>query len=50
LESQVLAAYLEGESYQEMANKLDCRVKSVDNALYRVKRKIEKALSESHRN
>ncbi|MCL5036866.1 MAG: RNA polymerase sporulation sigma factor SigH [Chloroflexi bacterium] len=47
LESQVLVAYLEGESYQEMAKKLDRHVKSIDNALQRVKRKIEKTLSDT---
>ena len=47
LESQVLVAYLEGESYQEIATKLVRRVKSIDNALQRVKRKIERTLSES---
>jgi RNA polymerase sporulation-specific sigma factor len=47
LESQVLVAYLEGESYQEMAKKLARHVKSIDNALQRVKRKIEKTLAEN---
>lgn len=41
LESQVLAMYLEGRSYEEVAERLDCNPKSVDNALQRVKRKIE---------
>jgi RNA polymerase sporulation-specific sigma factor len=48
LESQVLVAYLEGESYQEMAKKLSRHVKSIDNALQRVKRKIEKTLAETN--
>jgi RNA polymerase sporulation-specific sigma factor len=48
LESQVLVAYLEGESYQEMAKKLTRHVKSIDNALQRVKRKIEKTLAENN--
>lgn len=47
LESQVLMAYLEGKSYQEMAKDLDRHVKSIDNALQRVKRKIEKTLGET---
>jgi RNA polymerase sporulation-specific sigma factor len=48
LESQVLLSYLEGKSYQEMAKELDRHVKSIDNALQRVKRKIEKTLGEKH--
>ena len=46
LESQVLLSYLEGKSYQEMARDLNRHVKSIDNALQRVKRKIEKNLAE----
>src|SRR3974390_2518280 len=46
LESQVLLSYLEGKSYQEMARDLNRHVKSIDNALQRVKRKIETNLSE----
>ena len=45
-ESQVLLSYLEGKSYQEMARDLNRHVKSIDNALQRVKRKIEKNLAE----
>jgi RNA polymerase sporulation-specific sigma factor len=45
LESQVLLSYLEGKSYQEMARDLNRHVKSIDNALQRVKRKIEKNLA-----
>ena len=48
LESQVLHSYLEGKSYQEMAKELNRHVKSIDNALQRVKRKIEKTLGEKH--
>jgi RNA polymerase sporulation-specific sigma factor len=44
LEHRVLNAYLEGKSYQEMANELNRHVKSIDNALQRVKRKLEKNL------
>jgi RNA polymerase sporulation-specific sigma factor len=40
----VLTAYLEGKSYQEMANELNRHVKSIDNALQRVKRKLERNL------
>jgi RNA polymerase sporulation-specific sigma factor len=46
LESLVLASYLEGKSYQEMARELNRHVKSIDNALQRVKRKIEKSLTD----
>jgi len=44
LEHKVLTAYLEGKSYQEMANELNRHVKSIDNALQRVKRKLERNL------
>jgi RNA polymerase sporulation-specific sigma factor len=46
LESQVLAMYLEGRSYEEVAERLECNPKSVDNALQRVKRKVETHLAE----
>src|SRR5207302_4077800 len=44
LECRVLTAYLKGKSYQEMATELHCHVKSIDNALQRVKRKLERNL------
>jgi len=44
LEMQVLLSYLDGRSYQEIAEDLDRHIKSVDNALQRIKRKIEKYL------
>jgi RNA polymerase sporulation-specific sigma factor len=44
LERDVLMSYLEGKSYQEIAEDLDRHVKSIDNALQRVKRKLEKYL------
>ena len=44
LELEVLSAYLEGKSYQEIAIELDRHVKSIDNALQRVKRKLERYL------
>ena len=44
LEMEVLNLYLEGKSYQEIADKLGRHVKSIDNALQRVKRKLEKSL------
>ncbi len=46
LECRVLTAYLEGKSYQEMANELSRHVKSIDNALQRVKRKLERNLED----
>ncbi|HIU20528.1 MAG TPA: RNA polymerase sporulation sigma factor SigH [Candidatus Limiplasma stercoravium] len=47
LEQDVLNAYLDGKSYQEIADKLGRHVKSIDNALQRVKRKLERFLAES---
>jgi RNA polymerase sporulation-specific sigma factor len=44
LEWQVLMSYLGGKSYQEIAKELKRHVKSIDNALQRVKRKLEKYL------
>lgn len=44
LEQQVLLLYLDGRSYQEIAVDLRRHVKSIDNALQRVKRKLEKYL------
>lgn len=41
LEWKVLTAYLQGKSYQEIAVELNRQVKSIDNALQRVKRKLE---------
>lgn len=40
LEQQVLDAFLDGKSYQEIAVMLGRHVKSIDNALQRVKRKL----------
>ncbi|MBA3301742.1 MAG: RNA polymerase sporulation sigma factor SigH [Thermoleophilaceae bacterium] len=40
LESQVLSLYLDGYSYETVAEKLECDTKTVDNALQRVKRKV----------
>ncbi len=42
LEREVLNAYLDGKSYQEIAQELNRHVKSIDNALQRVKRKLER--------
>lgn len=49
LEQEVLRAYLDGKSYQEIADNLGRHVKSIDNALQRVKRKLEKYLEENDR-
>lgn len=45
LELQVLRKYIEGKSYFEVAEELNRSVKSVDNALQRVKNKLEKLIS-----
>jgi RNA polymerase sporulation-specific sigma factor len=45
LEMEVLMSYLDGKSYQEIACDLDRQAKSIDNALQRVKRKLEKCLN-----
>jgi RNA polymerase sporulation-specific sigma factor len=37
----VLRLYIDGKSYFEIAETLDRHVKSIDNALQRVKRKVE---------
>ena len=44
LELEVLELYLNGKSYQYIADRLNRDVKSIDNALQRVKRKLEKHL------
>lgn len=44
LERKVLALYLDGRSYQEISDELNRHVKSIDNALQRVKRKLERYL------
>lgn len=45
LEMEVLMSYLDGKSYHEIACDLDRHAKSIDNALQRVKRKLEKCLN-----
>ena len=40
LESRALSLYLDGRSYEEIAGRLTCDPKAVDNALQRVKRKV----------
>ena len=39
-ESDVLALYLDGHSYEDIGERLECETKTVDNALQRVKRKV----------
>jgi RNA polymerase sporulation-specific sigma factor len=46
LESNVLALYLDGHSYEEVGRRLGCDCKTVDNALQRVKRKVSEHLNE----
>ena len=46
-EQEVLQAFLDGKSYQEIAVMLDRHVKSIDNALQRVKRKLTKLLEDA---
>ncbi|GAB6273344.1 MAG: RNA polymerase sporulation sigma factor SigH [Peptococcaceae bacterium] len=48
LEWKVLIPYLEGKSYQEIAEDLKRHVKSIDNALQRVKRKLERYLEKQY--
>ena len=44
LEQQVLVLYLEGRSYNEISSLLNRSTKSIDNALQRIKRKLERHL------
>lgn len=46
LESAVLSLYLDGHSYEAIAERLACDTKTVDNALQRVKRKVGTHLAE----
>ena len=46
-EWKVLSLYLKGKSYQEIARLLNRRVKSIDNALQRVKNKLERHLEDT---
>jgi RNA polymerase sigma-H factor len=46
LERDVFMSYVDGMSYQEIARELDRHVKSIDNALQRVKKKMEVFLIE----
>jgi RNA polymerase sporulation-specific sigma factor len=44
LEASVLKLYLDDYSYEEIAAQLECPTKTVDNALQRVKRKVDRHL------
>ena len=46
LEKDVLMRYMEGKSYVEIAGEMNRHVKSIDNALQRIKRKLMKYLEE----
>jgi RNA polymerase sporulation-specific sigma factor len=46
LEKEVLVRYMEGKSYVEIAGEMHRHVKSIDNALQRIKRKLLKYLEE----
>ena len=46
LEQEVVNLYLEGKSYQEISDELGRHVKSIDNALQRIKRKMQGFLDE----
>lgn len=43
-EKQVLERYIQGESYVDIANKLNSPVKSIDNAIQRIRKKAIKCL------
>ncbi len=43
-ERKVLTRYINGESYVEIAKRLDSPVKSVDNAIQRIRKKAEKGI------
>lgn len=46
LEAQALALYLDGRSYEEIGDRVGCPPKAIDNALQRVKRKVQTHLRE----
>ena len=48
-EKQVLSMYLGGIAYQDIARQLKKPVKSIDNALQRLKKKIEKSILTLHK-
>ena len=46
LEKEVLVRYTEGKSYVEIADEMGRQVKSIDNAIQRIKRKVQKYMEE----
>ncbi len=48
MELNVLDLYIKGYNYKEIANLLYLPVKSVDNALFRIKKKIRQNISDQH--
>jgi RNA polymerase sigma-H factor len=46
LEGDVLRLYMDGKSYEEIAGVLGNHVKSIDNALQRIKRKVQRHIEE----
>ncbi len=48
-EQQVFNEYLNGESYAQIATKLNTHPKAVDNAIQRIKKKVEKHIGEDER-
>lgn len=46
LEADVLRRYVAGHTYQEIAEALNRQVKSIDNALQRIKRKLDEELGD----
>ena len=44
-EKKVLNRYIQGESYIDIANKLNSPVKAIDNAIQRIRKKAIKCLS-----
>ena len=48
LENRVLALYLNGETYFQISQELDVPIKSIDNALQRIKRKLERYLDSNY--
>jgi len=47
-EKQVLSRYIQGESYNDIANKLETPVKAIDNAIQRIRKKANKTLLETN--
>jgi len=45
-EWEVLSEYQTGKSYKEMSSRLNCKIKSIDNALSRIRRKLPKVAPE----